>query len=68
MRVDYTPQPHVCELPPADQFPMGTLISCDGVTGTLFNGRSHVPQACNAQWRRGVTMWRHRPVWLRNAW
>jgi hypothetical protein len=67
MRVDYQPvvPPHECALPPAEDYPAKTLITCEGITARRFDGQSMRPIRCGIQWSRGVTAWRHRPRWIR---
>lgn len=63
MRVDYHPEPHTCKLPPAESYPVGTVLVCEEIRAYRFNGGSMVPVRCDTEWRRTETMWRRRPRW-----
>jgi hypothetical protein len=72
VRVDYQPvvPPHTCVLPPAEEYPLGTILTCTDVVSYEFNGTGMSPRSCGIQYERGVTTWRHRPTWIRggHAW
>lgn len=69
------PRPHVCKLPDAKEFPLGTRIVC---TGHLPQFRAEPPKAhraknysytppppiaCQKRYRRGKTFWLQDPTW-----
>jgi hypothetical protein len=66
MRVDYHPEPHVCRLPPAEDYRVGTTIICEGIRGYQFDVEAQAmkPVLCNARYRRSETWWRKTPVWV----
>jgi len=49
---------HMCHLPPAHGYPLGTDIQCwEQITGGRWGG------ACGRKYTRSRTFWGHRPVW-----
>ena len=55
-------RPHKCDLPDAEDFPMGTVIRCTAQIRPVSSLRP--PIRCDRKWLRSQTWFRNKPRWV----